>query len=767
MTSFVGRRKEVAQVRRMLGDARLVTLVGTGGVGKTRLALRVAGEVRRAFPDGVWLVELAALESPKLLAETVVDALGIHDRSARSAVEVLLGFLHDKRALVVLDNCEHLLRECAVIADAVLRAAPEVRIVATSRQPLVIDGERCLPVLPLPLPGDHDSAEALMRSDAVRLFAERAAAARPGFAVTAGDGEAVARICQRLDGIPLGIELAAVRLRSFSLKQLVDRLDDRFRLPAGGPQMALARHRTLRALIDWSYELCSAQERLLWARVSVFAGGLDLEAAEAVCVGEGIDRHDIFDLLAGLVDKSVLICEEHAGRARYRMLETIRQYGRDRLVESGEEQRLRYRHRDWFLRLAEHAEADWFGPHQRSWLARLAPEHPNFRTALDYCLTAPGQARAGLRIASALWIHWLNSSLLGEGRQWLDQALALDAEASTDRAKALRAHALLAVAQGDTETGTALLDQSRALLRERGDESGLMHTNGVEALAALFGDDLPRARARGEEMLARSRALGEVDELVMSGWTPLVLATGFLGETERAIELCQEGIALCRAHGENWSLTHLLQAYALVLRSQEPPNPERTRQAITSLQDALRIHRGLNDIFGVIPAIEYLGWSLIADGDGARGARLLGAAQRAWQDIGGYLWRSEYFIAQHDRYVTQARALLGEKTYDAEFHRGTGMTLEQAVAYAVKEPLSPGEGAERPEPEPLTRREAEVARLVAQGLSNKEIAARLVVASRTAEGHVERILAKLGFTSRTQIAVWVHAQEAEQSDRTV
>ncbi|MFC7643914.1 AAA family ATPase [Streptosporangium lutulentum] len=341
VTSFVGRRHEVAEVKRLLSGAHVVTLTGAGGVGKTRLALRVAADVRRAFRNGVWLVELAALDEPELLVQTVAEALEIRDRSPRPPLKVLTDHLRDKQALIILDNCEHLLHDCAVMTETLVRAAPDLRVLVTSQQTLGVDGEHTLTVPPLALPDSglvRPSTEALAQSDAVRLFAERAGAVLADFAVTDDNREAVEGICRRLDGLPLAIELAAVRLRAMSVQQLFNRLDDRFRLLTSGSRAVLPRHQTLRALIDWSYALCTDQERALWERVSVFAGDLDLEAAETVCSGDGIASGEIVDLVIGLVDKSVLVREEYPSGVRYRLLETIRQYGRDRLRESGEEE---------------------------------------------------------------------------------------------------------------------------------------------------------------------------------------------------------------------------------------------------------------------------------------------------------------------------------------------------------------------------------------------------------------------------------------------
>ncbi len=341
VTSFVGRRRELSEARRLLGDARLLTLAGAGGVGKTRLALRLAAEVRRTFPDGVWLADLAPVQDGELVPQTVIAALGLQDHSTRLPVETLLEYLAGKRLLLVLDNCEHVLDACAVLATKLLSQAEALRILATSRQLLSVEGEQVMEVPPLSVP-DLDwlsAAGSLTGYEAVRLFAERAAAVVPGFAVTASNGAVVARLCQGLDGMPLAIELAAVRLRVLSAEQILERLDDRYRLLTGGSRTGLERHQTLRAAIEWSYDLCSPQEQILWGRLSVFSGGFDLEAAEQVCAGEDIAQEDVFELVTGLLDKSVLAREEHGSRVRYRLLETIRQYGQTHLTESGQESR--------------------------------------------------------------------------------------------------------------------------------------------------------------------------------------------------------------------------------------------------------------------------------------------------------------------------------------------------------------------------------------------------------------------------------------------
>jgi len=367
LTSFVGRRRELAEIKRLLATTRLLTLTGAGGVGKTRLALRTAADVERAFPDGVWLVELAPLQDPALVAQAVFNALEFRDQSARWLMATIADYLADKNLLLVMDNCEHLLSACAVLVDNLLRACPNVHVLATSRQPLGMSGEVTLTVPSLSMP-DHGSVAAedrLTDYEAIALFADRAVAALPGFQVVAANRDAVIQLCRRLDGIPLAIELAAVRLKALSVDQIVERLDDRFRLLTAGNRTAMPRHQTLQATIEWSYGLLSEPEQKLWTRLSIFAGGFDIAAAEQVCVGEGIADIEVFDLIAGLLDKSILAREEIGGKVRYRLLETLREFGLAKLRGYGQEAAFRHRHRAWLRHLIG-VEGECIGVNQSS-----------------------------------------------------------------------------------------------------------------------------------------------------------------------------------------------------------------------------------------------------------------------------------------------------------------------------------------------------------------------------------------------------------------
>ncbi|MGI5292577.1 ATP-binding protein [Nonomuraea polychroma] len=731
----------------------MVTLTGPGGVGKSRLALRVAAAMRRTFPDGVWLVDLAELDNPALLPQAVVAALKIQNHSPQPPIQVLSEHLREQRALILLDNCEHVLDESAMVSGALLRSAPELRILATSRQPLGITCEQAftVPTLPLPSREPQHGAPAPM-SDSARLFAERAAAVLPGFTVTNENQDSVERICRRLDGLPLGIELAVVRLRALSVHQLLERLDDLFRLLTSGSNAAVSRHRTLRALIDWSHGLCTERERLLWARISVFTGSLDLEAAEAVCAEDGIARDEIIDLMTGLVEKSVLIREDHPYGVRYRLLNTIRQYGRERLVASGQEQELKRRYRDYFRQLSRAAQAQLFGPAQVELLTRLRAEHPNLRTALEYCHAE--HAGLCLDMASDLLSHWIGSSHLGEGRNWLERGLAhADAGSEEVRARALSACGRLAILQGDPASALGLLAAGRALGARLGLETVLGYVALYSGMVAMHEGDTASAIRSFAEAVTRHRTGGDpAGEVQALTW--LSLAHSFLGDSECAVAAAEESIAICDAHGESWHKAYAMTALGIELWRQGD-----TRRATALEQESLRVFHTLDDSVGVGVDVEVLAWIAASEREYARAGELLGILRNIWGAIGAPLMGFGHLIRYHDECEIRTQRALGEPALQAAVKRGASLSYDRALAYALTEeapvPDRSGEAGRR---SPLTPRETEIAQLIAQGMSSKEIAAALVISQRTAESHTEHILRKLGFNSRTQIAYWAAEQ---------
>ncbi|MEU6063313.1 MULTISPECIES: ATP-binding protein [Streptomyces] len=754
-TSFVDRRDEQAQGRELLARARLVTLTGPGGVGKTRLAGRMAARVERAFPDGVRYVQLSGLHDPALVPLAAADALDLHDHSRRPPLDALVEQLRDRRLLLVVDNCEHLSAACAELAAALLHGTTGIRILATSRHRLGLTEEHLMEVRPLPVPdpdGDLSAAEA---HPALALFADRAAAVVPGFRLTPGNRAAVARLCARLDGLPLAIELAAVRMRVLGIEQLLARLDDRYRLLSAGSPAVPPRHQTLRAAVDWSHELCDALEQLVWARLSVLAGSFDLETAEAVCAdGERIVSYDVLEAVAGLVDKSVLGRESGPGGVRYRLLDTLRHYGLDQLREHpGEEAAARCRQRDWMQERAGGYERRWFGPGQREIVARLRADQDNLRAALDFSLTTPGEELAGLRLAGTLWFYWHACGAPREGRYWLDRALDADPGPSRERARGLWISGLLAGCPEDLTRGLRRAEEARALAQDLGDPAEVAHADYVIGVVQLFADDLHTALSHYESTVARGPVPGQHLSLHGLDQVELACALALLGEADRAVAVCEDALRLCERHDEEWVRSYVLRILALAHAVRKD-----WRRAEPYACQALRLKLDVHDVIGIGLTLDLL--ALLAAGSGAaeRAAVLLGGADRVWSDIDRDRWGSEALNSARRDCETRVRAAVGQRTYERAYGRGAALGLGEIVAYALHDPQDAGAGRE-PAPAPrLTRREAEVARLVAEGLANQQIADRLVIARRTAEGHVERILSKLGFSNRSQIAAWVTAQ---------
>jgi len=754
LTSFVGRRREAAETKRLLSVSRLVTLTGIGGVGKTRLALRVADDARRAFADGVWLIELGELQAPELVEETIATVIGVREQSAPGTSAILQRHLADQQLLLVLDNCEHLVAAVATLAAALLKNCPNLRILATSREALGIDGEAALRVPPMPVPESTRSSfpAGMAQYDSVTLFAERASRAVPGFAITDDNGSTVARICERLEGLPLPIELATARLRAMTAQQILDRLTDRYRLLTLSSRGAPSRQQTLRLCIDWSYDLCTRSEREMWCRLAVFAGGFELDSAEGICAG-GLEPEALLDVIASLVDKSILIREEAGDVVRYRLLDTLRDYGLERLRESGEVEEMRRKHRDWYERLASDARSGWIGPRQLRWVARLNREQPNLRDALEYCVSDPAEAESGLRIANDMYLFWRSFGLLNEGRRWFDRALAYSsAIPTTDRITALHAAGMLAGAQGDLEAASSLVSEGRDLADRSGDTAMTALMTSAEGFNSLFrGDDLHHAVECFQT--ARDSFRADADPLQeMWALLGLALASAYLGDVTRAVECQREIQKISEAHGESvyrgWSL------WTAALAMWQRGDHER---AGSFLEDGLRQTRRADDVVNSAWCMQILAWIAADNHLPKRAATLMGAAEALWQGVGGPAAVFPQLAGHHDELERRARRELGGREFDTAFRRGSGLDFEDAVAFALNEQPraitdSPGEHPS------LSRREQQVAELVAEGLTNKAIATKLVISQRTAQGHVEHILVKLGFTSRSQIAAWVVEQ---------
>ncbi|MEW2394539.1 LuxR C-terminal-related transcriptional regulator [Streptomyces sp. NPDC046862] len=767
-TTFVDRRGELTEGRRLLAKARLVTLTGPGGVGKTRLATRLAAHVERAFPDGARCVHLSGLRDPALVPVAVADALSLHDNSDQPPLTTLVDQLRDRRLLLVLDNCEHLLTACAELTAALLRGSPGIRILATSRHRLALTEEHLLEVRPLPVPDpDGDLSEA-GGYPALALFADRAAAVVPGFTLTPANRASVARLCHRLDGLPLAIELAAVRMRVLGIDQLLERLDDRYRLLTAGSSAVLPRHQTLRAAVDWSHELCTPQEQLVWARVSVLAGGFDLETAEAVCAdGEQVMSYDVLEAVAGLVDKSVLIRDEHAGAVRYRLLDTLRHYGLDKLRRTlGAEADTLRRQRDWMLERAAAYERVWFGPGQRTIVTRLRADQDNLRTALDFSLATSGEALAGLRLAGTLWFYWYACGGTREGRYWLERALDANPEPTRDRARALWIAGLLTGCSEDVAGGRRRAEEARQLALDLGEPAEAAHAEGILGVMTLFGDDLRGALDRFESSVVRGPVHGTLPSITGLYQVGFATVLAYLGQTDRAVAVCEEARRHCEERGEEWVLSYVLRVLALTYTVKGE-----WRCAESYGREALRLKRAVHDVFGIALTLDLMALVAAALDAPERAAVLLGGAERVWADISSGRVASTTYTAALRGCETRVAEALGRPDYERAHRRGGALGLTEIVEYALQEQQARKRGQEnrqecRPGPAApsvcdgtrLTRREAEVARLVAEGLANQQIADRLVIARRTAEGHVERILSKLGFHNRSQIAAWVTAQ---------
>jgi predicted ATPase/class 3 adenylate cyclase len=568
LTSFIGREREIAEVKRLLATTRVLTLTGAGGAGKTRLALQVAADLLEKFKDGVWWVELAALSDQTLVPQTVASVLSVRAQSGRLLTDTLGDFLRGKSLLLLLDNCERLLSACAGMADALLRNSPGLCILATSREALGIAGEIRWRVPSMSLP-DLDRLppfENLSQYEAVRLFTDRVMTVQPTFKVTPRNAQAVAQICHRIDGIPLAIELAAARARVLAVEQIASRLDDRFRLLIGGSRMAVPRHKTLRAAMDWSYEMLSEEERAVLRRLSVFAGGFTLEAAVKVCGRKGVDEFEVLDLVTSLVDKSLVVMDEQGGEARYRLLETIRQYGRDKLL-APEEDAVLYAHRDWYLSFAERADAELRGANQREWLDRTEAEHDNLRAALGWSKGAQGEADARLRLAGALQWFWYLRGYSTEGRRWLEGMLSEGlSPPSPTWLKALRGAGILAWDQGDYSRALSLMERSLALCRKVDDKWGVALSLSILGFLAYQPQgDYERARALLKESLAVWREVEDQWGIAFS-LNILGRVMWLEGAYDQAARACEESLSLFQAIGNRWGVAYAQHSLGLVAR---------------------------------------------------------------------------------------------------------------------------------------------------------------------------------------------------------
>ncbi len=690
ITSFVGRETELAQIAAMIEDSSLVTLAGAGGCGKTRLAIEAARTTAARFSDGVHLVELAALTDGSLVVQACADALGIREEGAKSLDELLRSSLSTRSCLIVLDNCEHVLEAAARLVDTILKSCPRVHVVATSREALGISGESTfrVPSLPTPDARFNGGASDLAKFGAVQLLVERVRAVSPGFALTDANAGAVAKICQRLDGIPLAIELVAARFKAMTPEQISQRLGEAFRLLTGGSRTALPRQQTLRALIDWSYGLLSENERVMLRRLSVFAGGWRLESAERVCAGEAIDEFEVADLLTHLVDKSLVTFEperegDGSGSARYRMLETVRQYSRDKLLESGEGSALRTRHLDYYLSFAEECDKHMRGAEQGVWIRRLEAEHDNLRAASEWCTAEGGEGVKALRLGAALFRYWWSRGYLTEGRAHMLGALAADtaAAATPVRATVLHAAGWIAKMQGDLDAAKESMERSVAIRREIGDKAGLAGTLNALGLVAQSRGDLDEAMRLYEDGLAIQREIGN-----KRGIAGTLLNLGVLalhkGDVDLAERHWSESLEVYRAAGDRLYTAGLLCNLGNAAMKRKDLEAARSRY-----RESLRLFREYGSGADVALLLEGFSGLALACGMPRRGAVLLGAGAAMRDRIGAPIPNEDR--AEHERHVAALRAAMdqaeGPGGFEACAARGRAWGDDAAIADALGE----------------------------------------------------------------------------------
>ncbi len=790
LTSFVGRKRDMAEATRLLSSSRLVTLTGTAGCGKTRLAMRVAAEVNRQYADGVYWLALAGLTDPALVPQAAAKVLHVGEQPGRPLMEGLLDALLDRQLLLVLDNCEHVLSACAQLVEALL-AATEVNVLATSREPLGVTGEMRYPVPPMAFPPLTPAPREMEQFDAIQLFVERARAIVPDFALSPDNAEAVASICRHLDGLPLAIELASARVNVLTVEQIAARLDDRFGLLGAAAHATRSHHRTLRAAIDWSYELLSIPEQIMLRRLGVFAGGCSLSTAEAVCAGDGVEQQQVLELLSSLVNRSLVVAQTlQRGEARYSLLETIREYAREKLLAFAEWSAIHDRHLECFLQLAEETLPKLRGQYQQLWLNWLEGEYDNIRASLTWSLESD-RIEEGLRIANAIYQFWTVRDYVQEGLAWVERLLARADERISPvvRANALAYASTLAGFRGNTAKQMGYGREAGAAAEAAGEE-------GKRALAWALAAQAHAARAAGDHQTAFTLSLREIRlhrELGDSYFLGLSLSTTSftamsLGKYEEARALLDEGLPLLREVGDPYRIAMALNFSGDLARCEQ-----HYARAQTAYEESIALLREIGAVRDLASALHNLGHNCLHLGDVQRAHALFTeslAAQLAQQNTPGVAECLIGFAAmavvcgvpgagarllaaavaiggervatalaatrmEYEHYLWLVRASLTETEFQAEQAAGRALSLEQAVEYAQNLPLKSAAALRtRRKPDELTVREREVVGLVAQGKSNAEIADELVVSKRTVEKHLANILSKLGFTNRAQIVRW-------------
>jgi predicted ATPase len=723
LTTFIGREKERDDVIKQLAKHRLVTLTGSGGVGKTRLSLNVGEQLLAEYPDGVWLVELAPILDPMLVPRTTALVIGLREETQGSVIDRLSGYLRDQHTLLLLDNCEHLLDACAQFADQLLRLCPRLKILATSREPLGIMGEAVYPVPSLELPTVQMLLEVIRDCESVRLFEERAQLAQINFSLTTDNASAVAKICTYLDGIPLAIELAAARMSTFSAEQIAGRLDESFSLLATGNRAALPRHQTLKSAIEWSYELLSRTEQTLFQRLSVFVNGWTLESAESVCSDASIKPEAVWGWLTQLINKSLVTTQEEHGKGRYRMLETVRQYAQEKLLASGAAETYYDAHLNYFLKLAEEAEPHLKGAEQVQWINRLEAELDNLRLALDRAMSIATNQEAALKLSSALWRFWQRSMRASEGRTYLarllNQTPTGSAGESIAYARALTAAGALAYFQSDYESAQAFRQRALDLFRTLGDTNGVADSLHGLGNIVLSQGNYESARSLYEESLAIRQTLGQREplsgtlgnlgliaysvgdyliaySLIMESYTifqefgntaGMAFTLNLLGNTARrqgdvqaARRYHEESIACCQQAGDQWGLANALNGLAEVALAEGDLS-----SAYSLCQEALHLHRESGAKEGIVYCLESMATIALIRKHSNRSVKLFSAAAALRNTIG--LPLPPIDLIHYERNMAALHDQLDDIAFRRAWKEGMMMSLDQVIGYAFSEPL--------------------------------------------------------------------------------
>lgn len=682
LTSFIGREKEIAEVIRLLEKQRMVTLLGPGGTGKTRLSIEIGNEMLRQYTAGVWFVELASILDARLVPYTIAMAIGIHEEPQHPITDTLCDYLQEKQLLLILDNCEHLIEACAKMVDQLLHADPQIRILATSREMLGIGGETSylVPSLRLPDMQHFLTVEELSEYEAVRLFIERASAKTQNFAMAEENASSIAQICYHLDGIPLAIELAAAKIRPLSPQQIALRLQDRFRLLTDGNRTASHRHQTLRAAIEWSYNLLFPSEQIMFRRLSTFVGGWTLDAAESVCSDkemiseDALEKEDILELLIQLVNKSLVMTEERNAEIRYYFLETIRQYANDLLETSNEADDIRNRHLNYFLDLVEEAEPYLVGADQLKWLNKLEFEHNNLRAALEWSLKS-STGESALRIAGAIGQFWWIRNHFVEGQDWIKQVTAKGNNSSA-QAKALHWGSILARTQGHLQMAKNLSYESLDICRTIEDRDGIARALNVLGSIAFFENEFSAAQEIWNEALTIYRELGNKRAIA-----PVLSNLGYMaltqGHIERAQTIYEESLTYCREAGDKWVLSRVLLNVGHTVYTQG--DLMRARQLY---QEDLSIGVELRDTDCIAYALISLANVLHGEEQYTRSAQIQGAAISIMQEEEIYFEPVEQ--SHYDKTAAALKNYLGQTIYEKEFESGKQLSVEQAIELALK-----------------------------------------------------------------------------------